>query len=90
MDVRKTKGELQEAKDPAIISGKALKDVKEALCLLMDLVNKARLFYEHLGKEEKMSHGHIIHYLSDHARKMDRTREQMKLLVGNLIPERIV
>lgn len=79
--------EVQEAKDWAVISGEALTEIKEALFLPMDIVNKARLFDEQLKKEEKLNGVLIICYLSDQVWKMEKTWKQMRLLVGNLISE---
>lgn len=43
-DIWKAERESKEAKDKADASKKALIKVKEALTLLVDLINKARLF----------------------------------------------
>lgn len=48
-------------------------------------MNKARLFEEQVEKEEKLNRGHIIRYLSNQARKMEKTWAQMKLLVGSAV-----
>lgn len=50
----------------------------------MDSMIKARLFDEWLEKGDKLSWGHIIRYLSDQARKMEKTWGQMQLLVRNI------
>lgn len=86
-DVQKVECELQEAKDRAVISREALMEIKEALSLLIDVVNKAKLFNEQMEKQEKLNRGHIIRYLSDQARKMEKTCRQMQLMVGSLVPK---
>lgn len=68
----------------------ALREVKETVSLPLDVLNKARLFEEQLEKEEKLSRGHIIRYLGDQARKMERTWGHMQLLVKTLLPEGLV
>lgn len=68
--IRKTENELQESKDWAVVSGEALREIKAALSLPVDVVNKARLFDEQLEKEERLSQGHIIRFFGDQARKI--------------------
>lgn len=85
-DVWMAERELQEAKDRTVASGRALVEVKDALTLPIDVVNRARLFDERLEREDKLNQRHIIGYLNNHTRKMEKTWGQMQLLVGNIVP----
>lgn len=84
-DIRKAERESKEAKDRVDASGKALIEVKEALTLWVDLINKARLFDEKLEKKDKLNRRHIIRYLNDQAQKMERTWGQIQFVVKNLV-----
>lgn len=51
------------------------------------MIIKAKLFEEGLEQEDRLSRGHIIHYLSDQARKMEKTRDSIKSLLYHLTSE---
>lgn len=90
MDVWKAESHANDARNRVDASRRTLIEVKDALTLPVDVVNKARLFNERLEREDKVSRGYIIRYLNDEARKMEKTWEQIKLPVENSIPERLV
>lgn len=52
------------------------------------MVNRARLFDERFEREEKLNRGHIIRYLNDQVRKIEKTWTKMQLFVGNMEPVR--
>lgn len=85
-EVRKTEKQREEEKERVVASRRTLREIKENLAIPIHIVNKARLFEDWLEKEEKLSHEHIIRYLGVHARKMDQTWEQMRLLLGRVNP----
>ena len=70
----------REATGRAAASAKAIVNVREALALLADDVNKTRLFDERLGREERLSRNKIIRFLVDQASSMEQTLEEMRTL----------
>ena len=68
-------------------SPKAIVNVREALALPVDVVNKARLFEERLGQEERLSWNKIIRFLVDQASSMEQTLEEMRTLADNMLPD---
>ena len=77
----------REAAGRAAVSAKAIVSVREALALPADVVNKARLFEERLGREERLSRNKIIRFLVDQASSMERTLEEMRALADNMLPD---
>ena len=66
---------VRAATGRAAASAKAIVNVREALALPADVVNKARLFEERLGREERLSRNKIIRFLVDQASSMEQTLE---------------
>jgi hypothetical protein len=77
----------REATGRAAASAKAIVSVREALALPADVVNKARLFEERLGREERLSRNKIIRFLVDQASSMEQTLEDMRALADNMLPD---
>ena len=69
------KERTREATGRAAASAKAIVNVREALALPADVVNKARLFEERLGREERLSLNKIIRFLVDQASSMEQMLE---------------
>ncbi len=76
--VRVIEGRVREATKLATTSTQAIMNVREALALLADVVNKARLFEDRLSWEEHLSRNKIIPFLVDQASSMERTLEEME------------
>ena len=77
----------KEAEVRANASAQALAGVKEALAIPVDVFNKAHLFEARLERDDQLSRGPIIRFLTDQSRKMEKTWEQMRELVANMTPE---
>ena len=61
--------------------------MKEALAIPVDVFNKAHLFEARLERDDQLSRGPIIRFLTDQNRKIEKTWEQMRELVANMTPE---
>ena len=55
--------------------------------LLADVVNKARLFEEQLGRVERLFWEKIIRFLVEQASWMEQTLEEMRTLADNMLPD---
>jgi uncharacterized coiled-coil protein SlyX len=78
--------QFREASGRATASARAISNVREALALPADVVNKARLFEARLGREKQLSRNKIILFLVDQAASMERTLEEMRVLADNMVP----
>ena len=78
------RAEQRAAERRANTSAQVLIDVRAALDFPVDTVNRSLLFTAFLEKEGKINISQIIWFLMDHARSMQRTWDNMQLLVSNL------
>lgn len=61
------------ANDRAVRTIWCLEEVREALTFPVDTVNRSLFFDELLDKQGKVNRSHVIRFLLDHGRKMERT-----------------
>ena len=76
---------VRQATASATASARAIVEVREALAIPADVVNKARLFEDRLSKEEHLSRNKIIRFLVDQATSMERCLEEMRTLADNML-----
>lgn len=77
--------QTREATEQAIASAMAIINVREALALPADVVNKARLLEERLSREEHLSRNKIIWFFVYQATSMEQTLEKMRTLAENML-----
>jgi hypothetical protein len=85
--IRNQENQIREAKARALALARAIAEVKETLTLVVDVVNKARLFHEKLEKEDHLFKSRIIRFLVDQAHKMESVLDRMRTLVDNIGPD---
>jgi hypothetical protein len=84
--IRNREEQIRNANARAQASARAITEVKEALSISADVVNKVRLFDARLEKEDHLSKSRIIRFLVEQAHQMEETADRMRLLVDSVGP----
>ena len=83
-NLRKAEEEAAGVRTQVEANRRALLEIREALTIPVDVVNKAKLYEEQLEAGEPLTRANVIRFLLDQGRKMEKTVGQLRGLIDSL------